>query len=269
MHNLVPDWWTLLGKRGADTNQSSLSLTSGAFTEQDKKTFGIGWEFLMHQRGGVTLTMPLVPVGPIGPAMRTRRVLLPGYVRIREDLHTLKALRYGDADLLAKAHRTLTAPFNLSPGAPRLHLSAPYRFPAAVQLTGLVALLDALVDHVEWDLPAVLQERDIVLGPEAAALAFIKKWRIRAVKAVILAFQVERQAERTAFRDNSYFNLLDTHLDVYLSMPRIALSCDNPWYTTQVMASKFENWKRDEVFGQNKSIFLAVGSENGRSLERK
>lgn len=33
------------------------------------------------------------------------------------------------------------------------------------------------------------------------------------VKTVILAFQNEEKAERAAFLNNSYFNLLDTYLD--------------------------------------------------------
>ena len=103
-------------------------------------------------------------------------------LRIKDDLQTLEAPGYGNADQLAKAHRTLTAPSFSTAEATDTSFPAPYCFPAATQLTGLRALSDALIGRLEWDSPAVLRERDIVLGPEAEAFVFINEWQIRGCK---------------------------------------------------------------------------------------
>lgn len=63
-------------------------------------------------------------------ATRTRRVLLPGYIGIADDLHTLEAPGYGDTGQLAKAHQFLLALFNSPPRAPQPHRRMPYQFPA-------------------------------------------------------------------------------------------------------------------------------------------
>lgn len=75
-------------------------------------------------------------------------------------------------------------------------------------LANLGALSDALVCRRRWDCPAVLHERDIVLGTNAKD--FINSWRIKAVKEVLASFQIVKEAEKKAHGSKSYFNLLDT-----------------------------------------------------------
>ncbi|KIN05310.1 hypothetical protein OIDMADRAFT_87584, partial [Oidiodendron maius Zn] len=76
----------------------------------------------------------------------------------------------------------------------------PYRFPAAVELTGLGPLSDALVYRRRWDSLQVLLERDTMLGLDrASAGAFVKSWRARAREEVRKAFAAVTDAERRAF----------------------------------------------------------------------
>lgn len=62
MHRHVPEWLASMEDKRATTNQSFPSVTPETFTKQDKRAFGIDWEFVIHSRGGVTLTKPFVPV---------------------------------------------------------------------------------------------------------------------------------------------------------------------------------------------------------------
>lgn len=137
--------------------------------------------------------------------------MLPGLVGIENDGDTLEAPEYGTARELAEAHRLLTAPRHAPPGAPALRKQVPFKFPGAIQLTGLGPLSDALVGREEWNSMAVRRERNTVLGPVEEAERFIAGWRARALIAIILAFQDEKRGEREAFADNSYFRLRQQH----------------------------------------------------------
>jgi hypothetical protein len=86
----------------------------------------------------------------------------------------------------------------------------PYRFLAAVELTGLGALSDALVCRRRWSSPAVTMERDTLLcGGREAFWHATNAWRERAVPAAQAAFQLVRETEKAAFGEKSYFHLLE------------------------------------------------------------
>ncbi len=123
-----------------------------------------------------------------------------------DDLQTLETKEAGNWKDIVTAHQDLEAPS--SPSGHTSHYGTiPYRFPGAVELTGLGALSDALVCRRRWDAGPVLLDRDVVLGHPIDGDVFINQWRIRAAEEVVRAFQVVKQLEKAAFGKDSFSNL--------------------------------------------------------------
>lgn len=138
--------------------------------------------------GDVRITSSLLPHGSTGPATKVRRTMLPWYVAVKEDLATSETEESGSFQDVALAHQNLGMPPASPSGHGHHYGTIPFRFPAAVELANLGALSDALVCRRRWNSPAVLCERDIVLGTNAKD--FINSWRIKAVKEVLESFQI-------------------------------------------------------------------------------
>ena len=96
-----------------------------------------------------------------------------------------------------RAHRRLMPPDPPLQGWPGSEVFIPNRFPAALPVTGLGALSDALVGRQPWDSPLVLKERDAVLGPDWEE--HVRKWRTKAAATVINLFQEVKLEDQCAF----------------------------------------------------------------------
>ncbi|KAK2766112.1 hypothetical protein FQN54_007627 [Arachnomyces sp. PD_36] len=88
-------------------------------------------------------------------------------------------------------------------GAHKSIRTVPFRFPAAVQLTGLGSISDALVGRVRWDTPEVLTEI-ARLYKRSQGPAFLEQWRERAAERFAERFVVMQEAQRRAFGTNSF-----------------------------------------------------------------
>ncbi len=108
---------------------------------------------------------------------------------------------------LSVAHRDLTTPRRSSSGLVNRHELIPYRFPPAVEVTGLSVLSDALVCRIRWSSPLVQNERDVILGREMEAMQAIEAWRTRAIKTAIRSYQIVKIVEMRAFGDKSFYHL--------------------------------------------------------------
>ncbi|KAL8867736.1 MAG: hypothetical protein Q9198_008410 [Flavoplaca austrocitrina] len=76
----------------------------------------------------------------------------------------------------------MTAPPNTPSGYPNKYGSIPFRFPAAMELLNVSPIADALVGRRLWDSPAVIAERNILLGPDHMARnKLIQEIRTRAL----------------------------------------------------------------------------------------
>jgi len=132
--------------------------------------------------------------------------MLPWFCGLQSDLETLEVIEGGTWSDLSAAHRDMVAA-RLSPsGLPNRYGAIPFAFPAAVELTGLGALSDALVCRRRHDRYAVLAEKRCLLtGSEAEVGAYLDQWRKAAVNRVCEAFELVKEAEVERFGEKSYF----------------------------------------------------------------
>jgi hypothetical protein len=210
MQHKLQEWWDICIARGQDTAGFVHRITERMFTKDDAARLGIDWKPVPCRRGEVRVTMPHIPHGADGPSVGTRRTMLPWFVGVQDDCETLEVIEGGTWSDLSVAHRDLTSPKATPSGLANQYGAPPYRFPAAVELSGLGALSDALVCRRRWNSPAVLAERDAVLSSGPKGLKrFVTAWRKQATKAAQEAFAIVRQGEKAAFGDRSYFYHLE------------------------------------------------------------
>lgn len=83
-------------------------IEASHWTKEDARALGTEWEKCICSPGEIRLSHPALPHGSTGPyAKQIRRTVLPWYVRIEEDHHTLEVLESGTWEDLAAAHRDL------------------------------------------------------------------------------------------------------------------------------------------------------------------
>jgi hypothetical protein len=115
--------------------------------------------------------------------------------------------RYITWSELAIAHRDLTAARRSPSGFSNHYEAISYRFPPAVEITGLSALSDAIVCRSRWSSFLVQEDRDLFLRPETEAMKAVEKWRIRAIRTAIHAYQTVKNAEIRAFEKKFFYHL--------------------------------------------------------------
>ncbi|KZF18793.1 hypothetical protein L228DRAFT_215835 [Xylona heveae TC161] len=210
MHHHLHTWWALVEERGLSVRAPVIRITDAMYTAEDQDRFGCRWTAQPCKAGDVRITSPLLPHGSTGPATRRRRTMLPWFVAIGDDHLTLDVQESGTWEDLAAAHRNLECAPRTPSGKPVLYAKAPYRFPAATELMNLGALSDALVGRRQWTSPAVMAERDLVLGrDDKAALAYVENWRKNALLSFSQAWSLVVAAEKARFGTQSYFYCRD------------------------------------------------------------
>ena len=206
MHNKLREWWEHCVSRGQETSGFVHRITEQMFTRGDAQKLGVDWKRVPCQQGEVRVTLPHIPHGSDGPCARTRRTMLPWFVGVQEDHEALEVIDGGTWSELSVAHRDLISPKATPSGLANRYGAIPYRFPAAVEVSGLGALSDALVCRRRWDSPAVVEERDMMLcGRVEAVEEYIRKWRERATRVAEEAFELVQREEERVFGKRSFF----------------------------------------------------------------
>lgn len=127
-------------------------------------------------------------------------------------MESLEVIEGGAWSQLSEAHRDMTALRATPSRLANMYGAIPYRFPAAVEITGLGAISDALVCRRRWDSVQVLRERGILLGNDMdAKLQYIRDWRSHAAEVAVDAFHAVREAEELAYGPKSFWFLLREH----------------------------------------------------------
>jgi len=210
MQYKLGQWWERVVERGQETDGFVHRITEQMFTREDAKVLGLDWKRVPCSRGEARITMPHLPHGADGPSTGTRRTMLPWLVGLQDDLTTLEVVEGGTWEMLSNAHRDMASPSATPSGLANRYGAIPYKFPAAVEITGLGPLSDALVCRRRWDSALVLRDRDILLsGSREEASKYVKAWREKAVAAAIEAFALVVQKEKQAFGEKSYYFHLD------------------------------------------------------------
>ena len=206
MQRKLKEWWDICVARGQETSGFVHRITDQMFTREDAAALGVDWKYVPCRRGEVRVTLPHIPHGSDGPSPGMRRTMLPWFVGVQDDDETLEVIEGGTWTELSTAHRDLVSPLATPSGLANRYGSPPYRFPAAVELSGLGPLSDALVCQRRWCSPAVTAERNVLLCSDARYFwQFVAAWRERAAGAVQAAFKLVRETEMAAFGDRSYF----------------------------------------------------------------
>ena len=133
-----------------------------------------------------------------------KQMFSPCFLAVGRDLETLE-LPGEKVSSVGRCHREMITPGH----------GTTSRFPAAVELTGLCALSNALIGRRTWDSPEVQEERDEILGSRARAEAFYMQWQLKVAEQVPKAFEAMKRAERRIFGEYSFFAWRETHLEAY------------------------------------------------------
>ena len=206
MKRHLKDWWELCVERGVATDGFVHRFEGPVFTKADSIRFGIDWVPTPCKKGDVRISIPHLPHGATGPATRVRRTMFPWFVGIQDDNESLEVIEGGTWSDLSRAHRDLMAPKATPSGLANRYGAIPYKFPAAVEVTGLGGLSDALCGRIRWTSPLAINDRNVILGSDReAAWTFIIRWREVAIIQANAAFQLVVSEERRLFGDKSYF----------------------------------------------------------------
>jgi hypothetical protein len=211
MHHNITDWAKSLETReGVKLSGLVNAITDKVFSDEDKKKYGTDWVAVPCKLLQVRISQPHLPHGAQGPAKGVRRTMLPWFVTVQADGHHLEVLESGTWDDLAKAHRELTSAPRTPSGLANRYGDIPYAFPAAVPLTGLGALSDSLVCRYKPNNPLVMHvKKKLISGSKKDRDDYLSEWRKNATKAVVEAFEVVKALEKDAFKDKSYFKMLE------------------------------------------------------------
>ena len=113
---------------------------------------------------------------------------------------------------MSLAHKDLKAPLSTPSGLSNRYGAILYRFPAAIEMTGITALGDALICARRWDSPSVEGERDELFSSDTATYsAYIQRFRNAAIRRAIRGFRDIKRAEKTYFGEKSYFYLSEIY----------------------------------------------------------
>jgi hypothetical protein len=111
----------------------------------------------------VRITLLHLPHGAYGSAKRVRRIMLPWFCGLQNDLETLEVVESGTWSDLSIAHRDMVAA-RLSPsGLANRYGAITFTFPAAIGLEDLSALSDALVCRRHHDKYTIVSEKRLLL----------------------------------------------------------------------------------------------------------
>jgi len=116
---------------------------------------------------------------------RTQQIILFWYVRISENHETLNISEFETWSQLLSAHCDLVFGSSLFFALHNMFDASFYSFSAAVQLTDLSSISDALIDHVCWtNLTVISHLHDLLNDNNVVRNAYLHNWTITAKQAI-------------------------------------------------------------------------------------
>ena len=215
MHKHLKQWWRevsgRLERKGKKPKDGAvIVIRPEMWDKRDIRKYGVDFTPQPCHQGQARVSLPHLPHGALGPAKRSRRTILPWYMGIQEDHETLDTIEAGTWSQLSGAHRDLLPGPTSPSGLHNLFGQPPYAFPAAVPVTGLGPISDALVGRIRWDNPLVLQDLELLLGPlEQPRNQYIQEWIWKARVEIRLKMRIVEETERARFGDKSFFDCRD------------------------------------------------------------
>jgi hypothetical protein len=177
------------------------------FTSDDTSHFEIDWSNVVYRRRNVRIILSSLSHESRDSCTTVRRIMLSWFLKVSTDDETLKNVKAQTWSELFACHRDLISSARSSSDFVNHYEIILYRFSAAVELTELRVLSDALIYRSRWSSFLVQTKRDIVLESKNEARRYVIAWRQKAIETVIRAFQSVKASERKTFEKKSYFYL--------------------------------------------------------------
>lgn len=204
-HHHIRDWYACARTRdkrrvGATTNCNAI------YRKEDEGRWGAP---APQPCGafGLRVTLPTLIHGSTPWSDRRRRSLFAWHTAIGDDHETLTDTGAMSWSQLAACHRDMRIPAREPSGGAPLHRVPDWVFPGGLVLDRVSPLAGALVGARRWTDPAVLQERDILLGPDdERARELTDRVRRMLIEAYIRQWDSLVMAESQAFVPDSYFS---------------------------------------------------------------
>jgi len=207
-HRFIRQWANRLLERG-DIEKGFTGHSTNCnqiYRSQDQRDFG-NHTPTPCPAFGLRITRPDVIHGSTSGSIKRRRSAFAWFSGVKDDHSTLDGTGTMTWGQVANCHRDHAIPLHEPSGQQLRHAQKYYNlFPATVGIDSTSALGDALIGRRKWTDPAVLRDRNIVLGnDDEKARWFIQEVRTKLVAAYIRAYDLLVQVEIEHYSDNSYF----------------------------------------------------------------
>jgi hypothetical protein len=196
MHRHLNEWWKRVSDRELDTNEFVHRIISVMFTSNDASHFEIDWSNVVCRRKDVRITLSSLSHESRDSCTVVRRIMLSWFLKMSTNDETLKNVKVETWSELFACHRDLISSARSSSDFVNHYEIILYRFSAAVELTELEVLSDALICRSRWSSSFVQTKRNIVLESKNETRRYIIAWRQKTVEAVIRVFQSVKASER-------------------------------------------------------------------------
>ncbi len=146
-------------------------------------------------------------------AQKTWWIILLWYVRISEDHETLNISESETWSQLLSAHCDLVFDSSLLFTLHNMFDASPYSFSAAVQLTGLSSIFDALIGCVCWTNPTIISHLcDLLSDNDTVRNAYLCNWTVTAKWAIKTQWRKVKRIKRSVFSKKFFFYCQDQKL---------------------------------------------------------
>jgi len=185
----LDNWWKDVQQRLAEKEKKPSDelihwITYNEWTKEDIQKYKIDFVSQSCCCEEVRVSLPHLP-HRAQAAQRIWQTILFWYVEISEDHETLNISEFETWSQLLSAHHDLVFGSSSLFTLHNMFGASSYSFSAAVQLTGLSSISDALVGRVCWtNLTVISHLCDLLDGNDAVRNAYLHNWTITAKQAI-------------------------------------------------------------------------------------
>ncbi|TGZ81926.1 hypothetical protein EX30DRAFT_239843 [Ascodesmis nigricans] len=179
------------------------------YSDQDQKELG-KLVPVPCRAGGVRLTRAHIPFCSSKYTEQPRRIVSPMYTAVQPGLSQFDDPEVDGYSAVRESYfNRMPPPTSLGPFGDKFNQNRPpYAFPASINFPGVWSVGRAILCQTSWDDPAVVFERDVILGPDNTA----RQEKIRRVRTLLashmkLCWRMIKQKEMAVFGTNSFFRV--------------------------------------------------------------
>ena len=204
-HLQIHEWQRMLNAGGIKRSQGATTdCSSTVYTSEHRQIWGEP-KPLPCKKGDVRMTLPSVIHGSTAVSHRRRRCIFSWHMGIKDDGETLELDDLPTVSELARCHRDRRIPRCQPNGAKLRHSAINEPFPPTTLISGVYPVGDALLGLRSWDDHEVLEERNVLLGPDRkAAMRHVRRVRELLREAYLQASLRVARLEAAMYGENSF-----------------------------------------------------------------